>query len=99
MSQQKMPKPSEVDCKLRVGIFKLLTEKYKQKHGDRTKFICAAIMNLALLEPAGNDEAQLFLEDNHSVIEDEARKLCDDPKLSLAFAILYCFTLIRIGPK
>ena len=99
MPAQEIPKPSEVDCKLRLGIFKLLTEKYKHEYGERTKFLCAAIMNSALLEPPGNDEAQEFVDRNGSLIDKETGKLCEDQKLSLAFSILYSFTLLRIGPK
>lgn len=96
---QETPKPPEVDLKLRLGTFRLLIEKYRQDHGERAKFLCAAIMNSALVEPPGNDEAKRYLEENHLLIEQESGKLSEDRQLSLAFSILYSFTLIRIGPK
>ena len=91
--------PSEVDLKLRLGIFRLLDAKYRPSFGDQSKFLCAGILNWVLLEPPGNEDARGFLEMNKSLIEHEAMTLRLDPKLSLAISLLYTLTLIRLGPK
>jgi hypothetical protein len=91
--------PSEIDLKLRIGIFRLLDIKYRSQFGNQSNFLCAGILNWALLEAPGNAEAERFLEDNRSLIEREAMKICLDSDLSLAVSILYTFTLIRLGPN
>jgi hypothetical protein len=72
---------------------------YSTAFGDQTKFLCAAILNHALVEQPGNDEAKQFSQANSSLIEEEAQKISADPDLARAFSILYSFLLIRIGPK
>jgi hypothetical protein len=91
--------PSEIDLKLRLGIFRLLNARYRPQFGDQTKFLCAGIFNWALVEPPGNDEAKRFLEANGSLIQREAMNLAADPNLALAFSVLYTFTLILLGPN
>jgi hypothetical protein len=91
--------PSEVDLKLRLGIFRLLQAKYHPRFGARSKFLSAAIVNWALLETPGNEEAQAFWEANRDLVEEEAKNLYIDPVPALALSILYSFTLIRLGPK
>ena len=91
--------PSEVDLKLRLGIFRLLDAKYGPSFGDQAKFLCAGILNWIFLEPPGNEDARVFLEMNKSLIENEAMTLRLDPKLSLAISLLYTLTLVRLGPK
>ena len=91
--------PSEIDLKLRLGIFRLLNAKYRPHFGDQSKFLCAGVFNWALSEPPGNEEAKSFSEANKYLIEREATSLYLDPDLALALSILYTFTLIRLGPK
>jgi len=91
--------PSEIDLKLRLGIFRLLDKKYHHQFGNQSKFLCAGIFNWVLSEPPGNEEAKSFSETNKYLIEREAMRLNLDPDLALAFSILYSFTLIRLGPK
>ncbi len=92
-------RPSEVDVKLRLGIFRLLDAKYRPSFGDQSKFLCAGIFNSVFLEPPGNEDARGFLETNKSLIEHEAMTLSLDPKLSLAISLLYTLTLIRLRPE
>jgi hypothetical protein len=90
---------SDVDLKLRLGIFRLLNAKYRPSFGDQSKFLCAGMLNCILLEPPGNEDASSFLEMNKDLIEREATTLSLDPKLSLAISLLYTLALIRLGPK
>jgi hypothetical protein len=89
----------EVDWKLRVGIFRLLGEKYRPSWGDQSKFLCAGILNWILLESASNDDGKAFFEVNKHLIEQKAMTLHTDPELATALSILYTFTLIRLGPN
>ena len=89
----------EVERKLRLGIFRLLGEKYRPSWGDQSKFICAGMLNWILLELASNEDGKAFFEANKNVIEQEAMTLHMDSKLATALSILYTFTLIRLGPK
>ena len=91
--------PSEVELKLQVAIFRLLDAKYHAEYGAQTKFLCAAILNWAFLNPVGNDNAQEFLGRNEILIKQEAEKLHFDSRLATALSVLYTFTLIRLGPK
>jgi|HubBroStandDraft_6_1064221.scaffolds.fasta_scaffold437653_1 hypothetical protein len=91
--------PSEVDLKLRLGIFRLLEKKYRPQFGSRSKFLSAGVVNWALLETPSNEEGQAFWEANKGLIEGEAKNLHLDPVPALALSILYSFTLIRLGPK
>ena len=89
--------PSEVDLKLRLGIFRLLDAKYRSSLGDQSKFLCAGIVNGLLLEPPSNEDAIRFLEVNRSLVEQESMTLHLDPRLSRAISLLYTLTLIRLG--
>jgi hypothetical protein len=93
------PVPSEVDLKLRLGIFRVLEAKYRSRFGDQCKFLCAGIMNWALLELPGNEVATKYLDTNRQLIEQEAMCLHRDRDLALAFSILYSLSLIRLGPR
>jgi hypothetical protein len=89
----------EVDWKLRLGIFRLLGEKYSPSWGDQSKFLCAGILNWILLESASNEDGKAFFEVNKHLIEQEAITLGGDPELYTALSILYMFTAIRLGPN
>jgi hypothetical protein len=89
----------EVDWKLRLGIFRLLGEKYRASWGDQSKFLCGGILNWILLESASNEDGKAFFEVNKNLIEQEAMTLHIDPELDTALSILYTFTLIRLGPN
>lgn len=89
--------PSEVDLKLRLGIFRLLDAKYRPSFGDQSKFLCVGIMNGLLLEPPSNEDARRFSEVNKGLIEQESMTLHLDPRLSRAISFLYMLTLIRLG--
>jgi hypothetical protein len=89
----------EVDSKLRVGIFRLLAEKYRPLWGDQNKFLCAGILNWVLLESASNEDGKAFYELNKDLIAKEALTLHTDPEAAKALSILYMFTAIRLGPN
>ena len=91
--------PSEVDAKLRIGIFRMLEAKYRPCFGARSKFLSAAVFNRAFLEPPGNEEAKRFLEASEGLIKEEASGLHLDASLRMALSVLYTFTLVRLGPK
>jgi len=90
--------PSDVDLKLRLGLFRLLQRKYHPTIGEESKFLAAAIVNWALAEVPGNEEAKMFSEANSSRIQEEAERIHLDIKVAGALSILYTFTLIRLGP-
>ncbi len=94
-----MPLPSEVDLKLRLAIIRLLDDKYRSSWGNQSKFLSAAILNSVVLEPPSNEDARVFCETHRNFIEEEAGKLHLDVELSTAVALIYCLTLVRLGPK
>jgi len=89
----------EIDWKLRLGILRLLGEKYRPSWGDQSKFLCAGILNWILLESASNEDGKAFFEVNKHLIAQEAMTLGADPELARTLSILYMFTAIRLGPN
>ena len=76
--------------KLRVGIFARLYESYIPNLGEhQAKFLAAAVLNEALLESPGNDEATHYYATHMTSILNNAMKLHLDPVLPEALSYLY----------
>lgn len=90
--------PSEIDFKLRCGIFRLLQAKFTPVLGSESKFLTAAVFNWFFAEPPGNEQAEKFLKFNEDQIIQKARTLHLDSDLGLALSVLYTFTLLQLGP-
>ena len=97
-NEQPICPPSEIDLKLRLGIFRLLQRKYHPLYGDQSKFLVAGIVNWALAESPDHKEAKEYQEANARLVEEEAGKMHQDVKLAGALSVLYTFTLIWLGP-
>jgi hypothetical protein len=90
--------PTEVDLKLRLGIERLLLKKYLPLLGSQANLLAAGLVNWTLCDSPETSEAKMFAHTNADMIEQEATKLHQDPKLRHAFSVLYAFTLIWLGP-
>jgi hypothetical protein len=75
---------------LRVGVFSRLLKKYTPIFGEaQGKFLCAAILNEALLEDPGNNEAKKYLARNQDLVKSESLNLHTDTDLAEGLSYLY----------
>ena len=88
---------SEIDTLLRLGVLGLLDRKYKSVLKEDSKFLCAGILNSILLEEPNNSDAQKYLENNYSFIEQQAHCIMEDGELAYAACILSSFTILILG--
>jgi hypothetical protein len=91
------PAATEIDMKLRLGVFGLFVARYQPSWGDRSKLFGAAMLNWALDESPTSDEARVFFRENAEEIKHEAASLGLDTTLSTALGFLYTLTLVRLG--
>jgi hypothetical protein len=77
-------------AKLRVGVLGRLLKKYIQTFGEaQGKFLCAAILNEALLEDSGSNEAKRYLVRHQDLVKSESLKLHADTELAEGLSYLY----------
>jgi len=75
---------------LKAGIFAKLSKKYIMVYGkEKGELLSAGIINNAFLENQGNKKAEIFFQDNLSLIEKESLNISKNTEINRAFSYLY----------
>lgn len=91
--------PSGIHSLLRLGIRRQLEIKYRPYFGDECDLLGAAVVKSVLGEAACDQELARYVEENATLIEQQARHIHHDYPLAHAFSILLSFTLVLLGTK
>jgi hypothetical protein len=83
-------------AKLRIGLSADLDNIYSPIYGDDAKYLCAAILNEALVEKPANKKAAKYTLAQRDLISTEVRRLHTLPETARALSYLYTAQILYL---